>query len=167
MQQKQQQIKYREPKVMEHTFTSFIRKSLGIQNQSFEKPSIKINRAFDSIGNDVETIEGLSRAFKYCKTNCAVTAGDFLEFVIQASNSGQGDLEYALDVDYKNVISWQKSNKLNVRILDEYVSKFCQIRIKVRDASRKWENICDDNMVIFSYHVRTNNLKSNPFSRFH
>jgi hypothetical protein len=162
--QQTQQIKYREI-IAENSFTTFVKKSFGIQNR-MSAPRITIEKAYDSIGNETETNKGLNRAFRYCKTNCLVSSSDILEFVVQASNSGLGELEYALDVDYKNVISWQKSNKLNVKILEDYVSKFCQIRIKVRDASRRWEDVLEDNIVIFSYNVRPKNLNVNSFSRY-
>jgi hypothetical protein len=150
-----QQIKYKQPLVLENALMGFIKKSLGLKPSQL-KPVVTIEKAFDSIGNEVGQFEGLTRAFRYCKTNCIITSGDILSYLVLATSSAGEDLEYSLDVDFRNVIPWQKSNKLSLQILDEYVSKFCQIRIKVRTAGMRNDDMGRHNTVIFSYLVRPN-----------
>jgi hypothetical protein len=157
-----QQIKYKDPLVIDATFLAFIKKSLGLITTQV-KPSVTIDKAFDSIGNEVGKYEGLTRAFRYCRTNCAITSGDILSFLVIASSSSDDTLEYALDVDYKNVIPWQRDNKLSLQILEEYVSKFCQVRIKVRVADKKNDEIGERNTIIFSYLVRSKDF--NPLEK--
>lgn len=145
-------ITIKDPSILDTTVRGFFKKTFRLNHQHL-KPSITIQKAIDSLGNEIGRYEGLTRAFRYCRTNCIVISGDMLSFSVLAT-SIHPSIEYALDVDYKNVIPWQKDNTLSLQIRDEFVSKFCQIRIRVRIAGMSQMDFTQDNTVIFSYLVR-------------
>lgn len=113
-----------------------------------------IKGASDNLGNSILSVRNTSVTSLYCKTYDTLKVGDNLEFQVYTETDDSDSLEYSLDVDYKNVIIWQQSNRLKLKILDKYVSKFCQVRINVRKV-RNFQTIKEiDNSLIFSYNIK-------------
>lgn len=117
-----------------------------------KRPPVRINYVNDSYGNSITPNNDIMFSTAYCKTNKIVNAGDIIEFFVDAK--GSKNIEYSLDIDYKNIVTWQSYNVLRVCLDKKYISKFCQVRINIRE-SRKYQALKEvDSCVIFSYQVR-------------
>jgi hypothetical protein len=112
----------------------------------------KIRKVGDSNGNNLVPETGMFTS-GYCKTNTILKPGNKIDFIVEAESLDGSDLEYSLDVDYKNVFKWQSESKFTLTITEKNISKFCQVRINVRH-KRSYQpmNVIDDS-VIFSYQV--------------
>jgi hypothetical protein len=131
---------------------SLIKHSFGIKKVASES-SGRIEKATDNFGNEIIASGGLIHGFGYCKTSIAVPSGQYIRFHVDALHPEGLMVEYSLDIDYKNVVPWQRDPDLSVKMRNEDISKFCQVRIKIRSVNKYNIPSKVENSVIFSYQV--------------
>ncbi len=148
-------IKENEYKVTSN-LTSLIKRRLRTKLKLVENENAYIVSVKDSLGNSFIPETHNNYYSGYCKTKNVLKAGNLITFEVNAINPNNDSLEYAIDYHPRSAIKWQSGNKLYLQLSTKHISRFFQIRIKVR-STRKFQpvSIMDDS-VIFSYQVDPN-----------